>query len=184
MIFTGPCWSWSYGSWIYDYLCYQYLSPLMLWVQIPLRRDVFDTTLCDKLKFVNDLLQVGETDCHDITEILLKVALSTINQLNHIIFKAVTICYYFRLSYAFDVVVQKGNKFFGSFSCQPSVIFSWIVSPLIKSKEIDKIFNVENKWNNINYTTNIIYYLLFNCIVIYVIIIDKILRSTKMYAYK
>ena len=27
---------WSYGSWIYNYLCNQCLSPLMLWVPIPL----------------------------------------------------------------------------------------------------------------------------------------------------
>jgi hypothetical protein len=31
-------WSWSYGSWVYNYLCNQYLSPLTLWVWIPLRR--------------------------------------------------------------------------------------------------------------------------------------------------
>ena len=30
----GPPWSWSYGSWIYNYLCSQCLSPLMLWVRI------------------------------------------------------------------------------------------------------------------------------------------------------
>ena len=29
-IVTGPSWSWSYGSWIYIYLCNQYLSPLKL----------------------------------------------------------------------------------------------------------------------------------------------------------
>ena len=28
--------SWSYGTWIYNYLCNQYLSPLTLWVRIPL----------------------------------------------------------------------------------------------------------------------------------------------------
>jgi hypothetical protein len=28
----GPSWPWSYGSWIYNYLCNQCLSPLMLWV--------------------------------------------------------------------------------------------------------------------------------------------------------
>jgi len=43
----GP--SWSYCSWIYNYLCNQCLSPLMLWVQIPLRRGVLDTTLCDQV---------------------------------------------------------------------------------------------------------------------------------------
>jgi len=31
------CWlSWSYGSWIFNYLCYQSQSPLKLWVRIPL----------------------------------------------------------------------------------------------------------------------------------------------------
>jgi hypothetical protein len=31
----GPSWSWSYGSWIYNYLCNQCLSPLKLWVWTP-----------------------------------------------------------------------------------------------------------------------------------------------------
>jgi hypothetical protein len=40
--------SWSYGNWIYNYLCNQCLSPLTLWVRIAIRRGVLDTTLCDK----------------------------------------------------------------------------------------------------------------------------------------
>ena len=73
---------------------YQCQSPLTLWVRIPLRQGVLDTTLCDK--FVSDLRQVSgfllilrfplqiKTDCHDITEILLKMALKTINlKTNH-----------------------------------------------------------------------------------------------------
>jgi hypothetical protein len=36
-----------YGSWIYHYLCNQCLPPLKLWVRTPLRRGVFDRTLCD-----------------------------------------------------------------------------------------------------------------------------------------
>jgi hypothetical protein len=65
------------------------LSPLTLWVQIPLRQGVLDTTLCDK---VYQWLATGlwfspgipvsstnKTDRHDITGILLKVALNTIN---------------------------------------------------------------------------------------------------------
>jgi hypothetical protein len=32
----GPSWSWSYGSWIYNYLCNQCLPTLMLWVWITL----------------------------------------------------------------------------------------------------------------------------------------------------
>ena len=86
----GSLWSQLYGSWIYNYLylCNQCLSPLMLWVRIPLGRGVLDTTLCDK---VSQWLAAGrwfslgtpvsytnKTDRHDITEILLKVALNTI----------------------------------------------------------------------------------------------------------
>jgi len=79
---------WSHGSRIYNYLCSQYLSPLMLWVRISIRARC--TTLCDK---VCQWLVTGwwfspgppvsstnKTDRHDITEILLKVALSTIKQ--------------------------------------------------------------------------------------------------------
>ena len=45
----GPSWLWSYGSWIYNNLCNQCLSPLKFWVWIPLRRGVLDSTLCDKV---------------------------------------------------------------------------------------------------------------------------------------
>ena len=70
-------------------ICNQCLSPLTLWVWIPLKRDVFDTTLVDE---VCQWLTAGrwfspgapdsstnKTDCHNITEILLNVAISTIN---------------------------------------------------------------------------------------------------------
>jgi hypothetical protein len=80
-------WSWSQGSWIYDYLFKQWLSALKLWVLILLMRGVLDTTLCDKVWqwLVADRwfslgtadFSTNETDCHDITEILLKVALNT-----------------------------------------------------------------------------------------------------------
>ena len=84
----GPSWPWSYGSWIYNFLCNQCLSPLMLWVQISTRARW--TTLCDK---VCQWLEIGrlfspgppvsstnKTYHQDITEILLKVALNTIKQ--------------------------------------------------------------------------------------------------------
>jgi len=32
----GKLLSWSYGSWIFNYLCNQYLLLLTLWVRIPL----------------------------------------------------------------------------------------------------------------------------------------------------
>jgi hypothetical protein len=40
-------WPWSYGGWIYNYLCNRCLTPLMFWVQIPL--NARGTTLCDKV---------------------------------------------------------------------------------------------------------------------------------------
>ena len=81
----GPSWSWSYGtcSWIYNYLCNQCLT---LRVRIPLRRGVLNTTLCDKVcqwfasgRWFSPLSSTNKTYRHNITEILLKVALNIIN---------------------------------------------------------------------------------------------------------
>jgi hypothetical protein len=84
--YDGP--SWSYGSWIYNYICNQCLSPLMLWVLTPPRRGVLDTTLCDKvcqwlaegrwLSLDTPVSSTNKTARRDITEILLKVALNNI----------------------------------------------------------------------------------------------------------
>jgi hypothetical protein len=46
-LFYWPSCPWSYGSWIYNYLCNQCLSPFMLRVRISIR--VRCTTLCDKV---------------------------------------------------------------------------------------------------------------------------------------
>ena len=80
-------WSWSYGSWIYNYLCNQCLSPLTLQVWIWLGWGVLDTKLWDKV--ISDLQQVSGILrvlrfpppiklIAMITEILLKVALITL----------------------------------------------------------------------------------------------------------
>jgi hypothetical protein len=37
----GPSWPWSYGSWIYNYICNQCLSPMMLWVRTPVHGEVY-----------------------------------------------------------------------------------------------------------------------------------------------
>jgi hypothetical protein len=92
--FQGPSWPWSYGSWIYNYLCNRCLSPLMLWVRISIRSRC--TTLCDK---VCQWLATGrwfspgspisstyKTDRHDITVIMLQVALNSTKQNNLITF--------------------------------------------------------------------------------------------------
>ena len=77
--FTGKglSWSWSHGSWIYNYLSHRWLSPLMLWVRTPLLQGVQHCMI----KFVSDLRQVAgflqilrfpsptKLDCYDITEI-------------------------------------------------------------------------------------------------------------------
>ena len=88
---------WSYGSWIYNCLCNQCLSPLMLGVLILFRRGVLDTTICDKVcqwlaagwwfSLGTPVSSTNKTDHHDIAEILLKVVLNTITLLtNHIFF--------------------------------------------------------------------------------------------------
>ena len=82
----GP--SWSYGSWIYNYMCHQCLSQLTLWVRTLSWRGVLDITLCVRQWFATGRLlspgtpvsSINKADRHNITEILLKVALSTVNQ--------------------------------------------------------------------------------------------------------
>jgi hypothetical protein len=79
----GPSWSWSYGSWIYNHLCNQFLSPLMLWVRILIGARC---TICQWLVAGRcfspgtPVFSTNKTDRHNITEILLKVALNTINK--------------------------------------------------------------------------------------------------------
>ena len=84
----GPSWPWLYGSLIYNYLCDQCLSPMMLWVRISIRPGW--GVQHNVIKFVKWLATdrwfspgplvsfTNKTDCHDIIEILLKVALNTI----------------------------------------------------------------------------------------------------------
>jgi hypothetical protein len=80
--------TWSYGSSLSNYLCNQCISQLMLWVRT--MWGILDTKLCDKVCpwlatgqwFSLDPLvsSNNKTDSHDLTEILLKVALNTKNQ--------------------------------------------------------------------------------------------------------
>ena len=80
--------SWSYVSWMQNYLCNQCLSPLSVWVRISLMVYSIQHYV---IKFVRYLRQVGGflrvlrfpppiklLDCHDVTDILLKVALNTL----------------------------------------------------------------------------------------------------------
>jgi len=70
------------------YLWNQCLSVLTLWVRIPLRREVLDTTLCGKVCLWlaecrwfypgTPVSSTNKTDRHDIIELLLKMTLNTI----------------------------------------------------------------------------------------------------------
>jgi uncharacterized protein (DUF1919 family) len=87
-LWQGPSWPWCYGSWIYNYLCNQYLSPVILWVRITIR--AMCTPLCGNVcqwlvtglwfSPSSPVSSTNQTDCHDIAEILLKVAWYTIKQ--------------------------------------------------------------------------------------------------------
>ena len=86
----GPSWPRSSDSWIYNYQCSQCLSPVMLWFRISIRTRC--TTLCDQVcqwlataRWFSPgppVSSTNKTDRHNITEILLKVALNTIKQSN------------------------------------------------------------------------------------------------------
>jgi hypothetical protein len=88
--YRGPSWQWSYGSWIYNYLCNQCISPLMLWVRIAIRTRC--TTLCNKVcqwlatglwfSLGPPVSPINKTDSHDIAVIVLRVAFNIINQAN------------------------------------------------------------------------------------------------------
>ena len=78
--------SWSYGSWIYNYLCNQCLSSLTLWVRILNRRYKMWWSLsvtCGKsvsFSAGTAVSSTNKTDRHYITEIFLKMALNKPNQ--------------------------------------------------------------------------------------------------------
>ena len=73
--------------WKLHYQCNQYLSPLMLWVRLPLKWGVLNTILCVKIchglaigwwfSLGATFSSSNKTDSRDMTEILLKVALHT-----------------------------------------------------------------------------------------------------------
>jgi hypothetical protein len=80
----------KFDGWIFNYLCISAYHHYRCEFEPRSWRGVLDTILCDK---ICQWLATGwwfspgtpvssniKTDCHDITEILLKVALNTINQ--------------------------------------------------------------------------------------------------------
>jgi hypothetical protein len=88
---VGPSWSWSYGSWIYNQQPVQSVPIITKVLSSNLAHGEVYSISLDVVKFDSDLRQVGgflsvsstnKTDHHNIVEILLKVALNTINPWN------------------------------------------------------------------------------------------------------
>ena len=78
----SPSRSWPYGSWIYIYMSNQCLSPIKLWIRIPLMARLLDATLYNKVcqtlvrRLFSLVSSINKTDCHNIAEILLKLGLN------------------------------------------------------------------------------------------------------------
>ena len=79
-VHKGLSWSWSYGSWIYNYLCNECESRSgeVYSVQHYVIKLVSDLQLISGFLRVLRFLPPIKLTCHDKTEILLKVALDTI----------------------------------------------------------------------------------------------------------
>jgi hypothetical protein len=124
-------------------------SPLKLWVRIPLRWGVLDTTLRDK---VCQSLAAGrwfspgtlvsftnKTDLHDITELLLKVALNTITltltcrSASTLVYlqQMWTVVFLFTISEPFMFLFTISEPFMFLFTYFTSPIDSWFLSALI-----------------------------------------------------
>ena len=86
----GPLWSWSwsYGSWIYNLPVQSGPITTKVVSSNPVHDEVYSLQHCDKVcqwlatghwfSLVIPVSSINKTDCQDITEILLKVALNTI----------------------------------------------------------------------------------------------------------
>ena len=85
-LYWGPSWSWSYGSWIYNYLAISAYHHYSCEFEPRSWRGALDATLCDKVcqwlaicRWIAPGTPVSSTNktyLHDITGILLKVALN------------------------------------------------------------------------------------------------------------
>ena len=138
-------WPWSYGSWIFNYLCNQCLSPPTLWVWILLRLGVHDTTLCDK---VCQWLATGrwfspgtlvsstnKTDRHDITEMLLKVVLNTIT-ITHVISTGILPVNHWSND---DIYFSRSLYFHPHILCTAVLVYFTFISPPKRQKKEEKV---------------------------------------------
>jgi len=109
-------------SWIYNYLCNRCLSPLKLWVRISIRERC--TTLCDEVCHWlatgrwfspgTPVSSTNKTDGHDITKILLKVALNTItitsnSKMKFVIIYILSLKWIYLLTFVILIYISKWN---------------------------------------------------------------------------
>ena len=134
-----------YGSWNYNYLCNQCLSPLMVCVLIPI---MVRCTLCNIMWKVCQWLATGcwfssdtlvsstnKTDSHDITEILLKVALNIITQtLNSR--SGLLSCQYLHQKKKPPFLIKRLHRF------KKYINFSWIYSTCVFTSICCFFFNI------------------------------------------
>ena len=130
--------SWSYGSWIYNYLCNQCLSPLKLWVWMPFSWGVLDTTLCDKVcrvtgQWFTPISSTNKTDSHEIIEILLKVALKG----NFVIF-------YMLAKYVPGDIKYIFTKFYRHISTNNKANHKWVIFKKMKTFHFQRIIWILN----------------------------------------
>ena len=81
--FWGPSWSWSCGSWIYNYLCNQCFSTNVVDSTRAQMHWIHSLSVTDDKSLVfpgPTVSSTNKTERPDITEILLKVALNTTTQ--------------------------------------------------------------------------------------------------------
>ena len=84
--YLAPSWPWSHGSWIYNYKCTYTISAYHHWSEFESRsgRSVqhYVIKIYDRSVVFSGYsgCSTNKIDRHDITKILLKVALSTIKQ--------------------------------------------------------------------------------------------------------
>ena len=101
-------------SWIYNYLCCQFLSPLTPW--------------CQWFSLGSRVSSTNKTDIHDITEILLKVVLNTITL--QIIYLYIGILLYVCLFFHQIFVLSYFKKTYYFFT--GSLLFMYLMVPAIK----------------------------------------------------
>jgi hypothetical protein len=136
-----PSWSWLHGSWIYNYLCNQCLSPVCPWLAAGWR-----------FPSGTPLSIIIKTYLHDITEILLKVVLNTIT-LTQIPYKtthSIENQYFLISNFIFDIkFLSIQDSWLKRFMCHFSPILCSICRKLLVISWVKLLSYLFKKWQMI-----------------------------------